>query len=181
MSLENSPQAAPVRRVLNRVYAGALYVAAFFFAALLVLVVINVIGRMVGFNVRGADAYAGYSMAAAAFLALGHTLKSGEHIRVTLLLERLSAPIRSRLETATYLLGIAFSAALVVYSFRLVWQSHLFHDVSQSMDRTPLWIPQIGMAIGSSVFAIAMIDEFCLHVRRRGRGEAEASHMGGFS
>lgn len=181
MSLESSQRAALVRQALNRLYAGALYVAAFFLVTLLVLVAINVFGRIAGFNFRGADAYAGYSMAAAAFLALGHTLKSGEHIRVTLLLERLPASVRYRFETASYFLGMGFSAALVVYSFRLAWQSHLFNDVSQSMDRTPLWIPQIGMAIGSSVFAIAMIDEFCLHLRRRGMVQAGSSPTSGFS
>ena len=45
-------------------------------------------GACSSFNLRGTDAYAGYCMAAAAFLALAHTLKRGEHIRVTLFLDR---------------------------------------------------------------------------------------------
>ena len=50
-----------------------------------------IVGRLLGFNVPGTDAYAGYCMAAAGFLALAHTLKRGEHIRVTLLLEHCAA------------------------------------------------------------------------------------------
>ena len=50
--------------------------------------------RQMHFHLPGTDAYAGYLMAAAGFLALAHTLKRGEHIRVTLLLShlRLSYP-----------------------------------------------------------------------------------------
>ena len=51
--------------------------------------VLGIASRLLGFYVRGTDDYAGYSMAASAFLALGYTFKHGEHIRVSLLLERL--------------------------------------------------------------------------------------------
>jgi hypothetical protein len=44
--------------------------------------------------VPGADSYAGYRMAASGFLALAHTFKGGEHIRVTLVLERGSGIFR---------------------------------------------------------------------------------------
>ncbi len=62
--------------------------AAFFMVGVLAMVLASVVGRLAGFNLRGSDAYAGYCMAAAGFLALAHTLKRGEHIRVTLFLER---------------------------------------------------------------------------------------------
>ena len=51
---------------------------------------------------------------------------------------------------------------LAYYSIRLAWQSHLFHDVSTSNDATPLWIPQLGMAIGTLILLIAFIDELWL-------------------
>jgi hypothetical protein len=34
---------------------------------------------------------------------------------------------------------------------RLVWQSRTFNDISQGNDATPLWIPQIAMAVGAVV------------------------------
>ena len=51
---------------------------------------------------------------------------------------------------------------LAYYSIRLAWQSHLFHDVSTANDATPLWIPQLGMAIGTLILLIAFIDELWL-------------------
>ena len=50
------------------------------------------------------------------------------------------------------------------YCCRLAWQSRTFHDISTSSDATPLWIPQIGMAVGAVVLFIAIFDELYLHV-----------------
>jgi TRAP-type C4-dicarboxylate transport system permease small subunit len=56
-----------------------------------------------------------------------------------------------------------FLACLMAYySIRLSWQSYTFHDISTSNDATPLWIPQIAMALGTLVLAIAFIDELVL-------------------
>mgnify|MGYP003898393719 CR=1 FL=1 len=64
----------------------------------LVMVLLSILGRQLHFHVPGTDAYAGYMMAASGFLALAHTLKRGEHIRVTLLLASLHGAARRALE-----------------------------------------------------------------------------------
>ena len=51
------------------------------------------------------------------------------------------------------------------YSCKLAWQSHAFHDISTSNDATPLWLPQLTMAIGTVVLAIAFVDELVLELR----------------
>ena len=83
-----------MRLFLNRLYDGAAALAAFFMVLLLIAVLLSVTSRVLGFNVPGIDMYAGYMMAAAGFLALAHTLKKGEHIRVTLVLQTLSPRVR---------------------------------------------------------------------------------------
>ena len=78
-----------MRKRLDAIYDAAMYLAAFCMVGVLGMVLASVVGRLFDFNLRGSDAYAGYFMAAASFLALAHTLKRGEHIRVTLILDRL--------------------------------------------------------------------------------------------
>ena len=104
-------------------------------------------------------------MAGAGFLALAHTLKRGEHIRVTLLLASLHGAARRALEL--WALGAAslLSALSAYYSCRLSWQSYRFHDVSTSNDATPLWIPQLAMAAGTLILTIALVDELLLEMR----------------
>ncbi len=156
-----------MRRLLDALYDGAAWLAALLLVALLVAVLLSILGRQLHFNIPGIDAYAGYLMAAAGFLALAHTLKRGEHIRVTLLLNALRGGWRKGMEL--WALGLAALLALLFafYSCRLVWQSHAFHDISTSNDATPLWIPQLAMAVGTVIFAIAFIDELVLELRGR--------------
>jgi TRAP-type C4-dicarboxylate transport system permease small subunit len=160
------------RKLLDGLYDAAGYLAAFFMVGILLMVLASVVGRLAGFNLRGSDAYAGYAMAAASFLALAHTLKRGEHIRVTLLLDRFQGRLRRPLDLWCHGAGSLFCAVLATYSVRLAWQSHAFNDISQGNDATPLWIPQIAMAVGALVLLVAMVDDFVLLVRRGGGASA---------
>lgn len=134
---------------------------------LLIMVLLSIGSRELGFHVRGTDAYAGYLMAGSAFLALAHTLKKGEHIRVTLVLQALQPGPRRLLEIWSLTAGALLASLLAFYSVRLAWQSHLFHDISTGNDATPLWIPQIAMALGATVFAVAMVDEWVMELLGR--------------
>lgn len=118
-------------------------------------VLLGVIAREVHWEIGGLDAYAGYAIAAALFLALPATLQHGDHIRVTLLLDRLSARVRGALEW--WCLTVAFGLALYIawYALRLVWVSYATHDISPAADASPLWIPQISMALGCMGFALS--------------------------
>jgi TRAP-type C4-dicarboxylate transport system permease small subunit len=156
-----------MRRALDAVYVAAAWLAAAMMVGVLVMVLLSITGRLLHFHVRGTDAYAGYLMAGAGFLALAHTLRRGEHIRVTLLLHALSGRARQALEiwsvSVAALLGLAFA----FYSVRLAWQSRLFNDVSTGNDATPLWIPQLGMAAGTVLLAVALIDAWLQAVTGR--------------
>jgi TRAP-type C4-dicarboxylate transport system permease small subunit len=154
-----------VRRRLDALYDGAAALAAVFMVALLAMVLLSICGRQLNFHVPGTDAYAGYMMAAAGFLALAHTLKRGEHIRVTLLVTHLKGARRHALELWALGAATALAALAAFYSARLAWQSYSFHDVSTSSDATPLWIPQLAMAAGTLVLLIAFVDELALEWR----------------
>jgi TRAP-type C4-dicarboxylate transport system permease small subunit len=156
-----------MRRALDALYDGAAWLAALFMIALLVAVLLSIAGRELNFHVRGTDAYAGYFMAAAGFLALAHTLKRGEHIRVTLLLSALPPRARHALELWAHGAAVLLSGLLAFYAARLVWQSRLFHDISTGNDATPLWIPQLGMAVGTLILFVAFVDELIIELRGR--------------
>jgi TRAP-type C4-dicarboxylate transport system permease small subunit len=154
-----------VRAALDRLYDAAGALAALFLVGTLAMVMAGIASRLLNFNVPGTDAYAGYCMAAAGFLALAHTLKRGEHIRVTLILEHLAPGPQRALEL--WALGVAtlLAGLFAYYSVRLSWQSWDFNDVSTGNDATPLWIPQLTMALGTVVLCIAFVDEFILEWR----------------
>ncbi len=158
-----------MRKALDRLYDGAAALAALFMVGLLAMVLLSVVSRQLHFHVAGTDAYAGYLMAGAGFLALAHTLKRGEHIRVTLILSALGGGARRGLELWALFAASLLALLTAFYAGKLSWQSHAFNDISTGNDATPLWIPQLAMAIGTLILAIAFIDEFVLELRGRRR------------
>jgi TRAP-type C4-dicarboxylate transport system permease small subunit len=167
-----------MRVFLDRLYAAAGYAAAFFMLATLLMVVAGIADRALALGWRGTDMYAGYAMAACGFLALAHTLKRGEHIRVSLLLQAASPRIKRLLEIWSLFAAGVLAAALSFYAVKLSYQSWEFHDVSTGNDATPLWIPQISMAIGAIVLLIALVDDLILEIRgkRVARDDSEMLH-----
>lgn len=154
-----------MRAFLDRLYAAAGYAAALFMVLTLLMVVAGIADRALALGWRGTDMYAGYAMAACGFLALAHTFKRGEHIRVSLLLQASSARVRRLLEIWSLFAATVLAGALAFYAVRLTYQSWDFHDISTGNDATPLWIPQIGMALGAAVLFIALLDDLVLELR----------------
>ena len=162
-----------MRRLLDALYGSAAALAAFFMVALLFMVLLSILSRQFNFHVPGVDAYAGYMMAACGFLSLAHTLKKGEHIRVTLALNALRGAPRKGLEVWALSAATLLAGLFAWYSCKLTWDSWEFNDVSTSSDGTPLWIPQLSMAIGAVIFAIAFLDELVLELKGQRKAPAE--------
>jgi TRAP-type C4-dicarboxylate transport system permease small subunit len=164
--------------LLDRLYNAAGYLAALFLVGILLMVLLGIASRLLHFNAPGTDAYAGYCMAAAGFLALAHTLKRGEHIRVTLLIEHLGGKPQRWMELWALAVATVLAGAFAYYSIRLAYQSWDFNDISTGNDATPLWMPQLTMAAGTLVLFIALVDDLILEWRgaRLPQLPAEALH-----
>lgn len=167
-----------MRKFLDGLYMASGWLAGLAMIGVLLMVLLTIVSRLFGFAAPGTDAYAGYAMAGAGFLALASTLKKGEHIRVTLVLGLLKGRARRALELCALLAAVLLSGFLALYSARLAWQSWDFHDISVGIDATPLWIPQLTMALGTAVFFVAFVDEFILELlgRRTAAGHEDAHH-----
>jgi TRAP-type C4-dicarboxylate transport system permease small subunit len=164
-----------LRRSLDALYDAAGYVAAACMIGTLTMVVVGIAGRLLHFHVPGTDAYAGYCMAGSGFLALAYTLKRGEHIRVSLLIEHAGPRVKRALELWSLGVATLLAALFAFYGVRLAFQSWQFNDVSTGNDATPLWLPQLAMAIGAVVLFVAVADELAREVRgERGRAQPAA-------
>lgn len=148
-----------MRRALDLTYLVCGWLAGFFVVAIAVLVLVQVIARLLGLLAPTADEFGGYCLAASSFLALAYTFRAGGHIRVNVLLQNWRGPGRRAIELwclAAAALGAGYFA---YYAAQMVWESFLFGDVGQGLVATPLWIPQIGVALGIAVFCLALVEE----------------------
>lgn len=147
-----------MRAYLSRLYLVCGGLAALFLVAIAVTVLISITSRLLGYSIPGLSAYAGYCMAASSFLALAYTFEHGGHIRVAIVLQNLRGWRRRLAELWCLSAGLFLAGYLAWFSIKMVRVSLEIGDVSQAPDATPLWIPQLGMAIGATVLAIALLD-----------------------
>jgi TRAP-type C4-dicarboxylate transport system permease small subunit len=148
-----------LRRGLNLLYLGSGYLAACFLVSIFVLMMGLSLGRPLGLNIPSGDDFAAWSMAAMAFLALAHTFKEGEMIRVGLMVDKLSGWKKRVAEIVSLAIGLLIVCYFAWFATRLTIDSYRFNDISQGVVSIPLWIPQLGYCLGLIILAIAFLDE----------------------
>jgi TRAP-type C4-dicarboxylate transport system permease small subunit len=158
-----------LRRVLDALYLTGGVIAALFMLAILGIIVLQMLARWFGFVFPGATDYAGYSMAAASFFAFAYALNHGAHIRVSLVLSAMGRH-RKWGELFCFAVGAVTATYLAWFAVRATRWSHQFGDISQGLDKTPLWIPQLSMSIGSILLAIAFWDHLLRMLAGREHG-----------
>lgn len=150
-----------LRRALDGLYLAAGYLAGLFLIAIFLLMMALSLGRQVGINVQSGDDFTAWSLVAMSFLALAHTFKSSELIRMGLVIERVSGRARTIMEIIALCIGGAIVATLAWASITMTYDSWLLNDLSSGVVSVPLWIPQLGFSVGTSILLIAFVDEFC--------------------
>lgn len=174
-----------MRRFLDTLYDAAGYLAGFCVLGILVLMIGASVGREIGWRVGGTNDIVAWLCAAAAFLAMAHTFRFGDFVRVTLLLEKLS-PGQARILEIIALTIAAFAVGyLAFWSGRFTLESWRLHDMAGGMVAIPIWIPQTSFVVGAGLFFIAVVDEL-INVLRGGvptyvRLAAERHARGDFS
>jgi TRAP-type C4-dicarboxylate transport system permease small subunit len=175
-----------MRAFLDRLYAFALWLSALCLVAIAAMVAAQLAGRIVdgatrllglrpyGFVILSLAEMAAYLLAAASFLALAGTLKSGAHIRVTLLLANLSERARRVVEIWAFGAAAVFSGYATWHLGSFAYVSWRFNEVSPGMIPVPLAIPQAAVAVGMLLLTIALVDEL-VAVIRQGRPSFRAS------
>jgi tripartite ATP-independent transporter DctM subunit len=148
-----------VRRSLDAIYLAGGILGSLFLIAILVLIVAQMTARWTGQVFPGATDYAGYSMAGASFMALAYAMNRGTHIRVNLMLSKLGR-WRRHGELWCYGIGALIALFFARYAIKGTYVSHKLRDVSQGLDATPVWIPQLVMSIGTCLLALTLIDHF---------------------
>jgi len=154
-----------MRVALDKLYLWSGYAAGFFLVVIFVIMMIMSVGREFGLNIPAGDDFAAWCMAAMAFLGLAHTFKRGEMIRVGLLVEKVTGRKRWLVEMTSLGIATAFVVYFAWFAVQMSYDSFRFNDRATGVLAVPLWIPQIGYALGLVILAVALIDEM-VHVMR---------------
>ena len=156
-----------MRRFLDRLYAASGAFAAICLASICVLMLAQAIGREFGLLIRVADDLTSWLCAAAAFLALGHTFRHGELVRVGLFIDRLRPAARRWAEIVALAVTAVFIGYMSWAVASFVYDSWRFKEVAQGLVKIPIWIPQLCFVFGVLIFFIAVLDELLCVLRNR--------------
>ena len=166
MGGEASPQVCRVlasfldmRRFLDSLYRTSGLVAAMLLLALVLAVLAQVFGRLFGVVVPGVTQGAGFLMAATIFLALAYTHAAAEHVRVSLVIEKVSDKWRRWIEVWCLAFGASIAGYYAIYSGLMAWEAWLFNYRSDGLLAIPYFIPQAAMALGLVIFCVRLVDE----------------------
>jgi len=148
-----------IRRLLDALYDAAGWLAAAFVLALFIVMIGASAMRVLGLRTGGSDDIVAWFCAAAGFLAMAHTFRRGDFVRVTLLLERFHGGPRRALEIFSLAVAALFVAYLAWAAAQFVYESWDFHDMANGLIAIPLWIPQSSFVLGAVLLLVAVIDE----------------------
>src|ERR1700752_2550542 len=115
-----------IRLFLDLLFLFSGYLAGLFLIAIFVLMMVLSAGRPVGINIPAGDDFISWCMAATDFLALAHTFRHGEMIRVGLLIDRFGGKVRPYVEIFALLVGVGFIGFFALYAVVMTWQSWKF-------------------------------------------------------
>ncbi|NVK34736.1 MAG: TRAP transporter small permease [Rhodobacteraceae bacterium] len=168
-----------MRALLNGLYRLSGALAAACLAIIAILVVTQVGGRLVdgtlklfglepfGLLVPSLAEIAGFLLVGASFLALAQTLRMGDHIRVSMLLQHVPARIAQVLEVWSLAVATFLAGYFVWHVGWMVYDSYLYNEVSFGIIPIPLFIPQSVMTFGIGVFAVALLDDLLVAIQGR--------------
>ena len=148
-----------MRNFLDRLYLFAGIAAGGFMVAIFVLMMVLSLGRPLGINVPAGDDLVAWCMAAMSFLGLAHTFRSGEMIRVGLLIDLIEGRKRWWIEMFSLVVGTGFIGFFAWNAASMTYDSWRFNDMAQGVLAVPLWIPQLGYSGGLVILLIAFVDE----------------------
>lgn len=163
-----------MRKLLNTLYSVSTAMAACCLITIASLVILHVFGRLIdgtrkafgfeaiGLQIPSLGEFAGFLLVGASFLALAGTLRLGDHIRVTILLQAVSGAAARWLNV--WCLAVAF--ALAVYftwnAGLLAYDSYKYNEVSFGIIPVQLVYPQSIMTFGLFVFTVSLLDDLVI-------------------
>src|SRR5438552_14600731 len=119
-----------MRAALELLYKTSGLAAGFFLVAIGALTAAQILGRLAGLAAYSFNDFAGFAMAASSFLGLAYTLRSNEHIRMTLVLHHTRPLARRVLEIACLAIAALLVGLFARFTCDMTLTSYELHDVS---------------------------------------------------
>jgi TRAP-type C4-dicarboxylate transport system permease small subunit len=153
-----------MRKLLDRLYDGSLFLAGVFLVAIAALMIGESIARKSGGYITGASELVGWFCAAAGFLALPATFKRGDMVRVGVLLEAMPPGARRVMLVANLVIAAVFTTYMIYAVGSYIRDGWRAQEVTQGMIEIAVWVPQSSFLVGVVLLMISVMDELVVHL-----------------
>jgi TRAP-type C4-dicarboxylate transport system permease small subunit len=138
------------------------------------LILLEVILRSAtGISILIAEEYSAYLLVVFGSMALAYTLKSEGHIRVDLILLKLPDRGRSIVHLCCSILGFSVFVFAACQAWGQCYGSWLSHETSMYYSKTPLWLPQLSIFVGSALMALQLLSTVASQFHSLGKTQEE--------
>lgn len=121
---------------------------------MVLLIAGNVIGRLFGVSFIFSNEISVYMMLPVVFLVAADTLRRGEHIKAEVLTRRLNPQARKVLHIVVELVAFVITVIILISCWQLAIGSYVHKELSNTLLGTPLYLPQMLLALGLSLFTL---------------------------
>ena len=144
---------------LGRVWDGVESAIGGLFLTLAVcIVVVEIVGRnLFAHSMVGADEIASFAVIWSVFFTASIAVKKNIHVRIDVLLMILPERASRLLDALGTLMAFCFTAYLTYSGWALVQESLMLGEMTMTMLRLPLWIPQSIIPVGGFLLSVRLL------------------------
>jgi TRAP-type C4-dicarboxylate transport system permease small subunit len=143
---------------IERLSKGSAYLAGLTIVGLVLLILTEIFLRsFFDISTMIADEYSGYLYLASIFLALAYAFSQGAHIRINIVTSRLSKKTNRKIDILAAIITLCVLAFALYRTILFTYDSYELEMLSESVSETPLYLTQLAMPIGITIFMLAVI------------------------
>ena len=135
-----------------------LMIGGVFLTLSVLLIVAEIAGRsLLGVSMVGSDEIASFAVIWSVFFTASIAVKKNRHVRIDIILTLASPKAGRWLDVFGTTMSFLFAAYLTYSGAFLAYESWFFGEMTMTMLRLPLWVPQLIMPIGGFLLAVRLL------------------------
>lgn len=126
--------------------------------SIVVMILSEIVARsLFNYSLSFAWEYSAYAMGVAMFGGAAYALRTGGHIRVSLLASSVPPRAAYWIDVFCTVVAIAISVFISYALVQFAWRSYLAGSTAPTVSATPLVIPQAAIAIGAALLSLQLV------------------------
>ncbi|WP_428025803.1 TRAP transporter small permease subunit [Arcobacter sp.] len=144
--------------LINKLSLWGAYLSSLLLISLVLLILTEVFIRyFFDMSTMIADEYSGYLYLAAIFLGLAYTFNEDAHIRINILTSKVNKKANKFIDILAGLITIIILAFALYRTILFTFDSYEMEMLSEGVSATPLYLTQLAMPFGISLFILAVL------------------------